>query len=340
MLLHTSEERQARILALLGSAVLTAVALVAALIVINPSARTDGRTTVNIATGYVGQGVAGGTPVLLHGVRVGQVGAVASRADGGALLALRLDPGVARALTDTLAMDFRPANYFGITGVNLIPGPGGGAPLHEGATLALTPRGNYTMQDFLSRVGDLAHTVVTPELVAVIDRVTRYVDGLNPMLETLLLVAGTVTRVQTVDAGHLVRNVAGIGVAAPSFVEAVTELGERISNSGLDVDEDFFNDHFLATVQLAATGLFGTVGTLLSSNVANLLPATEVVQTMTRPIPRIAATEDIAESLVELRTRFERMYEGNGEQRALQVRIVLDGLPGVAAPLQAMGATP
>jgi len=42
--------------------------------------------------------------------------------------------------------------------------------------------------------------------------------------------------------------------------------------------------------------------------------------------------------LVELRTRFEKLYSGTPEQRALRVRIVLDDLPGVAAPLGVMGA--
>jgi len=41
--------------------------------------------------------------------------------------------------------------------------------------------------------------------------------------------------------------------------------------------------------------------------------------------------------VAELRTRFEKMYQGTPEQRALQVRIVLDSLPGVAAPIAAVG---
>jgi hypothetical protein len=43
--------------------------------------------------------------------------------------------------------------------------------------------------------------------------------------------------------------------------------------------------------------------------------------------------------LVELRSRFEKLYAGTPEQRALQVRIVLDSLPGVAAPLGVLGVS-
>jgi hypothetical protein len=45
----------------------------------------------------------------------------------------------------------------------------------------------------------------------------------------------------------------------------------------------------------------------------------------------------LGDMLVELRRRLEKLYAGTPEQRALQVRIVLDSLPGVAAPLGVMG---
>ncbi|WP_205844140.1 MlaD family protein [Mycolicibacterium sp. GF69] len=342
MLFWKSAEDEARILARVGGGlivvVLGVVALVISMVIAEPGAGdADARTALTIDTPYVGQGVVTGTPVLMHGVRVGDVASVTSRPEGGARLHLRLRPEPADGLTDTLAIDFRPFNYFGVTGLNLIQGPARGAPLRDGAQLDLVPRGNYTMQALLTRVGELTNGVVTPELVSVIDRATRYVDGLNPLMETLLLVANTVTKVQTVSVERMVRNIAGISVAAPSFVDAATDLADRLDHTGLDVDERFFQERFLATVQLASTGLFGSVGKLLSSHVRDLRPATEVVRTLATPVPGIARAHDISETLVELRTRFERMYEGSPEQRALQVRIVLDNLPGVAAPIGAMG---
>lgn len=340
MLFHTSEEREARILTRTGLALTVAVVLAATLIVVNPlGLGADDRTSMTITTPYVGQGVAAGAPVLMHGMRVGEVESVTNRPEGGTRLRLRLQPTRTRGLTDTLAIDYRPANYFGITGINLIPGTDG-RPLRDGARLDLNPRGNYTMQDFLSRIGKLTNGVVTPELVSVIDRTTRYVDGLNPMLETMLLVAGGVTKVQTVEVAQLIRNVAGTSVAAPTFVDALTGLVDRLNHTGLDVDEQFFQERFLATVKLASTGLFGTVGKLLSSNVRNLLPATQVVQTLTGPVPRIASGRNIGETLDELARRYELMYAGSGDQRALQVHLHLDSLPGVAAPMYAMGAAP
>lgn len=341
MLFRKTSEQEARLLVLIGFAVLLTVAVVAALILIDPFGRgADRRTALTLDTPFVGPGVVDGTPVLMHGQSVGEVTAVHSRPEGGVRMNLRLEPKPIAGLTDTVGVDFRPSNYFGVTGVNLIQGAPGGNALQNGMHLSVVPRGNYTMQALLSRMGDLTGGVITPQLVSVLERATRYVDGLNPVLETLLLVANSVTKVQTVSAGQFVRNAAGITVAAPGFVDAMTDLANRLNRNGIDGDDQFFQERFLATVQLASTGMFGAIGQLLSSHVRELLPATQAVQALTGAVPRIAQSENIAEALPELRTRFERMYEGGDDQRALQVRIVLDGLPGVAAPLDAMGMPP
>jgi hypothetical protein len=57
-------------------------------------------------------------------------------------------------------------------------------------------------------------------------------------------------------------------------------------------------------------------------------------------VPKILSPDSFAYTITELRKRFERMYAGSGDQRALQVRILLEHLPGVAAPLgQALGGS-
>jgi hypothetical protein len=60
---------------------------------------------------------------------------------------------------------------------------------------------------------------------------------------------------------------------------------------------------------------------------------------MSDVVPRLISPVDIGDTLRELRTRLEHMYAGSGDQRALQVRVILDALPGQAGPLQlALGA--
>lgn len=348
MLLRKTAEDEARTLTLVGLVAVVCLT-VGAMLVIHPfgSGRAKNSISVQIDTPYVGQGVAAGTAVILHGVEIGQVTAVASLPGGGIRLDTELQRGAAAELTDSLTIDFRPANYFGVTGVNLIRGQGG-RELRDGTQIHVTPRGNFTLQTLLSQLSEITDGVVTPQLVDVIDRSTRYIDGLNPLLETLLTVTQAVDNVQTVSTAQLLANATGLSVAFPGFVDATSNFGDRFDNAGLvvfdhtggEVTPEFWTKHYLPTVELAANGLFAAVGRLESSHVDELLPATEIVKMLSDTVPGLLRPADLADTLVELRTRFEKLYGGSPEQRALQVHIVLDSLPGVAAPLGAMGVTP
>ncbi|MCV7298615.1 Mammalian cell entry related domain protein [Mycobacterium barrassiae] len=346
--MRKTADEETRILTVVGVGVVLAIAVAIALVVANPFAsRPKDLISIQIDSPYVGQGVDTGTALIMHGVEVGEVKKVSSLPGGAVRLNADLRTSAAAGLTDTFTIDFRPANYFGVTGINISKGHGG-QPLRDGMQIEAATRGNYTLQTLLSRLGDITDGVVTPQLVSVIDRSTRYVDGLNPLVETMLTVTKAVDNVQTVSTAQLMRNAAGLSVAFPGFVDAATDAGDRFDRAGLvefdhtggEVTEQFWKDHYLPTVELAAFGLFAAVGRLESSHVDDLLPAVEIVKILSDTVPGLVRPPDISETLVELRRRFENMYGGTPEQRAMQVHIVLDSLPGVAAPLGVMGATP
>lgn len=343
-------------------------------IVANPFGGTPKNViTVAIETPYVGQGVVSGTPLIMHGVTVGEVTAVSSLPNGLVRLNTELKSASTTGLTDAVGIDFRPANYFGVTGVNLIPGDGG-LPLRSGSKISVTPKGNFALQALLYRLGELSNQVVTPRLISVVERATRYTDALNPLLETMIIVSTTVTNVQTVSTPQLLRNTTGINVAFPGFVDGLISTGDLFLKTkvgiGFDADQDlktnpfvqYYDDaqlkqyaearHLLASnpddfvfgrskewLKGAETDLFSKVGNLLSSHINDLFPAVEELRAITDVVPKLIPAGDIAVTLRELRERLERMYAGSGDQRALQVRIILDQLPGQAGPLNlALGA--
>ncbi|MCV7232957.1 mammalian cell entry protein [Mycobacterium branderi] len=336
---------------------------------INPAGQPAKNTiSVAIETPYVGQGVVDGTAVILHGVKVGEVKNIAKLAGNRVRMDVELQNGPTKGLTDAVGIDFRPANYFGVTGVNLIP-TDRGQILRSGASISVMPAGNFTLQTLLYRLGELSHQVVTPQLISVIDRATRYTDALNPLFETMILVSTTVTDVQTVSTEQLLRNTAAISVGLPSFLDATLNVGNNYlmnASTGLDFDpaKDRANNpylryytpeqlknyeeasHLLATnpdkfafgryreyFNAARLDLFSKIGDLEKSHTYDLFPLLDQTRIMADVVPRLLQPTDIAEKLGELRSRLERMYAGSGDQRALQVRIVLDELPGVAAPL-------
>lgn len=369
-ILHASAESETRTLTKVGAVVVAIVVFAAAfLFLVKPF---DGRphdiVGVTIDASYVGQGVIADTPVILHGVKIGRVVSVANNAGGGVRLQTDLQQGPIRGLTDAMQIDYRPSNYFGVTAINVIPTKGG-RPLQNGMQIKVKPDGNFSLQALLYRLGELSNGVFNQRLVSVIERSTRYVDGLNPLLETALIVGDAFAKVQTVSSERLLRNATGVSVAFPGFLDGTVSTGKDIYHtgySGFDLEEakkksryyptwdesrkkhlddmyrlhmdNLSNDKYMNAshdqiLNIAKTDLFLRVGYLEGSHINELFPVLESVRTLADTVPKILSPDSFAYTLTELRRRFEHMYEGSGDQRALQVRIQLDRVPGVAAPL-------
>lgn len=372
-LLRVNEQRHERILTLIGTgfvSVLLVVALMYAFVINAPGRPVADAISVAIETPYVGQGVDSGTAVILHGVKVGEVKGVSKLGVGRVRVEVELQSDPTRGLTDAVGIDFRPANYFGVTGINLTP-VDHGQSLRNGASISVTPSGNFTLQTLLYRLGELSHDVVTPQLISVMDRATRYTDALNPLFETMIRVSTTVTDVQKVSTEQLLRNAAAISVGLPSFMDSAISAGNNYLMNyvgvGFDPDKDrelnpylrYYDDKQLANYNEAShvlatdpdkfaygrlreyfvgarLDLFSKIGDLEKSHVYDLYPLLDQVRVLADVVPGILKPVELADKLGELRSRLERMYVGSGDQRALQVKLVLDQLPGVAAPLGLM----
>jgi hypothetical protein len=362
-MLRGSSQRQERVLLVIGSAVVLCIVVAISLFVMDPfGGRAKGLFSVAITTPYVGQGVEAGTAVVLHGVKVGQVTHVTNTATGGVQLDTDLQTQPTQGLTDTMNIDFRPINYFGVPGINLIPNPGGQA-LRDGSEITLVPTGNFTLSELLNQLGNVSEASLTPQLITVIDRVTRYTDGLNPLFETAVTMARAVQAVQTDPTEELVTKLSSAVAAVPAFADAAIVTGRRLidysyypgqvlepaASSGPryefpfvqnvktpsmgDFSDGYFQAHFLASLDTTQKGLFGAVGKLVSSHVDDLVPLISGLKTITDTGPVLLRPQDVAEKLAELRSRFEKLYAGNGDQHAISVRILLNSLPGVAAPV-------
>ena len=362
-MLRGSDQYQERVLLGIGAGVVLVIVLAVTLSVLNPFAgKAKGIYSITITTPYVGQGVVQGTSVVLHGVKVGEVTNIANTADGRVKLNTILETEPTRGLTNEVDIDYRPINYFGVPGVNLIPKAGGQA-LRDGSQLALVPTGNFTLAELLYQLGDVSEASLTPQLISVIDRVTRYTDGLNPLFESLVTMSRAVEAVQTEPTEEQVVRLGSVLTAVPPFAnELVIALrrfqdfsfypgqtrspaesstvplappymkDEEVPSLG-DYSTEFVKAHFYAGLDAIQNGLFKSVGTLVGSHVDDLFPLISGLKALTDTGPVLLRPADIAQKLAELRSRFEKLYAGNGDQRAVSVRLLLDSLPGVAAPM-------
>lgn len=365
-MLRGSSKHQERVLLAIGCAVVLFVVLAVAFALLDPfGGRAKGLFSISITTPYVGQGVEAGTAVVLHGVKIGRVTNVKTTVGGEVQLDTDLETEPTQGLTNTMNIDFRPINYFGVPGINLVPNPGGQA-LRDGSKIALTPTGNFTLSELLNQLGNVAKDSLTPQLVQVIDRVTRYTDGLNPLFETAVTISRAVEAVQTDSTEDQVTKLSSAIAVVPPFADEAVIAGRRIIDYSYypgqtrepaasagpryaypflqsaitpslgDFSEDYFKTHFLDSLDAAQKGLFAVVGKVLSSHVDDLMPLISGIKAITDTGPVLLRPGDVAEKLAELRSRFETLYAGNGNQHAISVRILLDSLPGVAAPMGIM----
>lgn len=336
-----SPDAEARILSVVGLVVASCVVVGMILVFANPfGGKANSAIKVVIESPYAGEGVVAGTSLMMHGVKVGQVTDVTSLPHGGVRLATDLERTPTTGLTDAVGIDFRPTSYFGVTGINLTPADGG-KPLTNGMLIHATPTGNFTLQALLSRLGEISHGVLTPRLVDVIQRSTAYLDGLDPLVETMLVVTKSLDCIQTVSTARLMANATGISVAFPGFVRGAVFTGDQFVHAGLDnASEDFFRNTYKPTIDYAATDLFGAVGKLLSSHSTELASLTDMIKILTDIAPGVVPSDRIADTAKELRVRLEKLFSGPPDRRAVNVRVILDSLPGVAAPIDAIGGVP
>jgi hypothetical protein len=337
MILRGSTESQERTLTIIGAVILLGAILAGLVVVHNPfKGRSGNQISVAIDTPYIGQGVTTGAALVMHGVKIGEVTTVASLPGGGVRILSDLQKAPVAGLTDALTIDFRPVNYFGVTGINIIAKPGGQA-LRDGMQIHTVPQGNYALQALLSRLGEVSSAAVTPQLISVIDRTARYTDALNPLIETMLIALDAVAAVQKAPTARLLANATAIAVPFPPYVDALAYAGEHFVAQLAPLTDDSYRRGVRAFIEIASFEVFGGIGRLETKYVDDLLPAIDALKTLVDPIPALLRPDEFGQTLVELRTRLEKMFAGSPEQRALQVRIVLDSLPGVASPLAAMG---
>lgn len=374
-----TEKHQQRVLGLIGGVFFLCVVLAVVVVIqVDPlGGRPKGQISVVIDTPYLGQGVEVGTAVVLHGVEVGKVTDTTLTTDGRVRLSADLQERPVAGLTDAMQIDYRPINYFGVPGIN-IDSAAQGNLIGDGSRISVAPKGDFTVAELLSQLGDVSAAALTPQLITAIDRVTRYTDGLNPLFETMLTVTKTVADTQTVPTDLLVANAASITAALPDFAKQLINVIARfadfsyypehgdprgishdaspvlppaasgvkltapyleytaVPNTGEET-EDFVNNKMNRWLERASGGLFAAVGQVLTTHSDDLIPLVGGITSITDTVPTLLKPADFAKNLTELRSRFERLYAGNGEQRALQVRILLDSLPGVASTIGVEG---
>lgn len=323
---------------LLSTGAITVVLLlIAVCVAVRSTGREpDGTLLVTVRTAYLGQGVAAGSAVMLHGVQVGRVESVHGGEGRGVELGIRLRRSQIGGLTDTVRFDYRPLNYFGVSALNLLPGTSGRV-LTDGQRLDRAPEGDFTMASLLSRSSMVVNGVVTDRMVEVVRRIADYTDALAPLIEAGFTVANTVAETQRqlpdVQLRQLNTLLEPLPVFTDNVIGGITALTEVPSAELVITQFGPMN----ATMQLIATGFFGPLGALLGSHASDFTPLTEILRTVSDLVSSTLAKAQLGPRLDQVLAGVESAYAGPDQDKSLQLRIVLDQLPALAAALPLPG---
>ena len=117
--------------------------------------------------------------------------------------------------------------------------------------------------------------------------------------------------------------------------------GDQFLHAGLDgVSEEYFQNTHRPAIDFTATELFGAMGKLVRSHSTELAPLTDMIKILTDIGPGLVPSDAVSDTAREYRMRLERLFSGPPDRRAVNVRVILDSLPGIAAPMQATGTLP
>ena len=146
---------------LIGVVVAVLVGLLFAVVIPALTPRDKDLMTVYVNTSAVGSGVGHGTDVMLRGAAVGKVSDLKVNEDGSARITMELRKHLVDGMGKDFGLDFRPKNYFGITGITITdPGTREAGLLADGTRVERRDAADYSMATMLERGSDVANGVL------------------------------------------------------------------------------------------------------------------------------------------------------------------------------------
>lgn len=298
----------------------------------------DDTFTITVETSDVAPGVQPGTKVILRGAEVGEINSLQRASSESVEMDVTLDPNRISGVTDEFAIDFRPENYFGVTALNLVSRPGG-TKLKSGSHFVRDTVSDFTMSTMIEKGSILTSDVLSDDMVKTLDKVLDYTNGLTPLLRAGLVFADVVAKTQKALPAKLIADTNNILAELPSFLRETIEGGytifqgdyNRLPDGSIGINDKVLNMSSEG-LELASGALFSAVGNLLKSHDTELTPAVEIVRLYADVVPGIVGGTTGARLRGTI-DRFTEVLGGSGNKPSLRLRLIMDDLPAISAPL-------
>ncbi|GAA5057856.1 MlaD family protein [Nocardia callitridis] len=315
-----------------GAAIVAVVAVVAVGATVYQNVRPEEGMPVTLHTQQVGDGVVSGTEVRLDGVQVGEVTDVVPDTPGTQRISLRLDKSRLFDIDDSLHIDYSPANFFGISELELRRGEGG-SPLRPDALIELTGRDAERVYDAtlgailrsLSQVGD---NILTPDTLAVLNRFSTDLPEFTPLLESIIVASRTVVEKQTINPSLMLGQFGSALDGGADIIDSTVKVIDLIYrnkalresrdkvDSGIDMVTDRLLPNLEQTLNVAGTHFAGFT---------DMLAPVLAMLAGTVPTPEQSSAD--LRAMVE---HFESAFADTPDGKQLNASVELRGIPVLA----------
>ncbi|MBJ8337260.1 MCE family protein [Antrihabitans sp. YC3-6] len=324
-----------------GVLALAVVAVVAISWIVIDNARGDNRMEIVLRTDRIGDGIAPGTQVRLDGVNVGSIAAIDSGEAGRQLITLKLNQSQLFGVTDNLAIDYAPANLFGISEVEL-KRRDGGSPLQENAIIDLSDdparAQDATMGALIRSLSQTSTEVLTPQLAENLTRVAANLGWFTPLIEAMIATGQNLADTQKYPVSFLLGQYGSTLTGAAELIDGTVKLLDRFKNiEVLRTQRDLFDtgvntiakDFFPAV----ANTLF-TAQRYLTGYADMLTPILNITSQMV-PSPQLSGSQ-----LREILDRLDNSFTETPDGPILNLALTLRGVPALSVPLLGTSSAP
>ncbi|WP_199780116.1 MlaD family protein [Nocardia cyriacigeorgica] len=322
-----------------GAAIVGVIVAVLLATVCYRTLRSEDGLRIALQTEQIGDGVIAGTQVRVDGVLVGEVAEIAPDARGTQRITLELDESRLAGLDDSLKVDYAPANLFGVSELELLPGSGG-SPLRADMVIDLTGDRaadvyDATMGSLLRGMSQVGATVFTPQMATVIAQAAADVEAFTPLAQALIAAARTVADNQSMPSSELAGRLGGAFDGGGKFAGATIEVIDQF------VEIDVLNtdrEHLDSGVAALTGQILPALATTLTE-AGQLSGYTDMLAPMLTVLARTVSTpQQSAADLRALLTRLGAAMKDTPDGPVLDLELDLRGVPGIAVPLLGLPA--
>ncbi|WP_169590503.1 MlaD family protein [Antrihabitans stalactiti] len=305
-------------------------------------ARGDDRMQIVLQTDSIGDGIAPGTQVRLDGVNVGSIAAIDSGESGRQLITLRLNQSRLFGVTDSLAIDYAPANLFGISEVEL-KRRDGGSPLQENAIIDLSGDHSARAQDatmgaLIRSLSQTSGDVLTPRLAENLTRVAANLSWFTPLIEAMIATGQNLADTQIYPVSFLLGQYGSTLTGAAALIDGTVKLLDRFKNiEVLRTQRDLFD----TGVNTIAKDFFPAVANTLFtaqryfSGYADMLTPILNITSQMVPSPQLSGSQ-----LREILARLDKSFTDTPDGPILNLALTLRGVPALSVPLLGTSSAP